>query len=332
MALRFKSLCGLMLLHPTVVSARGACLRRHEQSLSLWQQRRPSLALQAVKRGGGAGDVAISLHKAVAGGLTGSVAGMAQVFMFMWLRTVMNYQYRHGGSTLGVLRLLWAEGKLARLYRGLPFAIVQGPLSRFGSAASNSLVLALRESQSLGLDRYPVFVVTALGSLLTAVYRAAIMPIDTLKTVSQVEGKNGLDALLSAALAGRVSLLYTGAYAMAVSTAVGHYPWFLTFNLLDALIVKPESNALKAARSAAMGFCSSVVSDIVANPIRVIKTTKQASAATNSHSTSYASVIAHVLQSDGITAFFVRGLKTRIVANGLQSIVFTVIWRFLLGE
>ena len=82
-----------------------------------------------------------SLKEAFTGGITGSIAGVAQVLMFMWLRTAMNYQYRHGGSLRAVLLVLWEDGGVRRLYRGLPFAILQGPLTRFGSAAANTLVL-----------------------------------------------------------------------------------------------------------------------------------------------------------------------------------------------
>ena len=48
----------------------------------------------------------------------------------MWLRTVMNYQYAHGGSATEALRHLWAEGGVRRLYRGLGPALLQAPLSR----------------------------------------------------------------------------------------------------------------------------------------------------------------------------------------------------------
>ena len=35
---------------------------------------------------------------------------IGQVVMFMWLRTVMNYQYAHGGSASQALHHLWTEG------------------------------------------------------------------------------------------------------------------------------------------------------------------------------------------------------------------------------
>ena len=40
-------------------------------------------------------------RRALGGGLSGAAAGVAQVLLLMWLRTAMNYQYRHGqGSQL----------------------------------------------------------------------------------------------------------------------------------------------------------------------------------------------------------------------------------------
>lgn len=285
-----------------------------------------------------------SLEKAFAGGLTGSVAGVAQVLTFMWLRTAMNYQYRHGGNLRTVLPLLWGEGGIRRLYRGLPFAIVQGPLSRFGSAAANTLVLGLRDADLFGLGAYPVYVVTFIGSLLTAIYRCLIMPIDTLKTVSQVDGRVGFDAVIRRAFKHRnLSVLYTGAYAMAASTLVGHYPWFLTFNILNSLYPKHDRALYNSARLVLIGFFSSLVSDVASNPVRVIKTTKQSSVAQISINSemprsnrcagidsTYVELIKEITQRDGPRALFTRGLSTRILANGLQSIVFTVIWRVLL--
>ena len=319
--------------------------------------------------------------KALSGGLTGSIAGVAQVMLFMWLRTVMNYQYRHGGDGPTVLKKLWNEGGLRRLYRGLPFAIVQGPLARFGSAASNTLVVAMRDDNVLHFGSLPLIVATVIGSCMTAIYRAMLMPIDTLKIISQVEGKAGFAAVVEAALfRGKIHLLYTGAFAMAAATLIGHFPWFFTFNLLDASIPKQDRADLRALRSACIGFSSSLVSDVVSNPIRVVKTTKQSTAATIAvrslqddvgspetwlsrlrrrrpnrrrlrpssslrddadddtktkdllANSSYLGIILDIARTDGPTAFFVRGLSTRIVTNGLQSIVFTVIWRFLLGD
>jgi hypothetical protein len=94
---------------------------------------------------------------------------------------------------------------------------------------------------------------------------------------------------------------------------------------------------------------SSIISDSVANFMRVIKTTKQALAARGddedmeygrmksslsnvghrAKGATYAEAIGVILAADGWKGLFGRGLKTRIFANALQSIVFTVIWRGL---
>lgn len=84
--------------------------------------------------------------KALGGGKAGASAAVVQVFSLMWLRTSMNYQYRYGGDLVSSLKTLWSEGGIPRLYQGLPFALVQGPLTRFGDTAANVGILALLES------------------------------------------------------------------------------------------------------------------------------------------------------------------------------------------
>ena len=61
----------------------------------------------------------------------------------MWLRTAVNYQYRFGGTTQDALSTLYREGGIRRLYQGLQLAIIQGPLSRFGDTAANTLASSI---------------------------------------------------------------------------------------------------------------------------------------------------------------------------------------------
>lgn len=78
-----------------------------------------------------------SLQAAIHGGLSGATAMAVQVCSLMWLRTTMNYQYRHGTTTTQAMKHLWNEGKVFRFYKGLVPALLQGPLSRFGDTAAN---------------------------------------------------------------------------------------------------------------------------------------------------------------------------------------------------
>ena len=125
-----------------------------------------------------------------------------------------------------------------------------------------------------------------------------------------------------------MSFFYCGLrYEYRFSCNAPNFPWFYTYNLLskNKFIMSIEWST---ARNALIGFISSIVSDTIANSMRVIKTTKQSLGSTRS-STTYAETISLILAADGIRGLFGRGLKTRLLANALQSILFTVIWRGL---
>ena len=85
---------------------------------------------------------------------------------------------------------------------------------------------------------------------------------------------------------------------------------------------------MQVIRSAFIGFVCSLFSDVTSNPIRVIKTIKQSSAATSS--VSYIEVLRLILMTDGPRGLLFRGLTTRIFSNGFQSMIFTVLWKSLI--
>lgn len=76
-------------------------------------------------------------------------------------------------------------------------------------------------------------------------------------------------------------------------------------------------------RRAIMGFCASAISDTCSNSIRVLKVYKQ------SYPThiSYPQVVRNVIAEDGIRGLMFRGLETKILANGLQGILFSILWK-----
>jgi len=272
--------------------------------------------------------------KAIGGGIPGAIAGVIQVLSLMWLRTVINYQYRYGSSFLQAITTLYGMGGIPRLYSGLKFALIQAPLSRFISTAANEGVAVLLSDLHWGPGREVVVAASVVGF-----FRMMLMPIDTCKTVMQIEGSHGLSLLLDKVRNnGRVDLLYSGAVANAASAWIGHYPWFYTYNLLSKNEALVRLITWNTGRNALVGFVSSIVSDTVANFMRVIKTTKQSLGATTSGGSkgnnlaggaSYRETIGLILAVDGWRGLFGRGLKTRILGNALQSILFTVVWRGL---
>jgi len=264
--------------------------------------------------------------KALGGGISGAAAGVAQVCGLMWLRTTMNFQYRYGTSTVEAMRSLYSQGGIARFYQGLPFALLQTPLSRFGDTAANVGVLALLASPELnGAGDLPIAVRTGIASCAGALWRIGLTPIDTFKTTLQVQGSEAYEQLLAKVKTEGPTVLFQGALASAGASFIGSYPWFLTYNALDELMPpSPEGDlSLKLARSAVAGICAAGVSDCVSNSIRVLKTTRQTAPTT----ITYVEAAQQVLDRDGLGGLFLRGLGTRLITNALQAILFSVVWK-----
>ena len=182
------------------------------------------------------------------------------------------------------------------------------------------------------------------------------VPIDASKTAMQVEGAEGLQRLWqsattsSSAGGGGLGVLYRGALAQAAATAVGHFPWFLTYNFLDGQLPAVDRNQdlfLSLARSALLGFAASGVSDCSSNSLRVIKTTKQTallgqppSGGSSSADSggggggpppkdlSYPEIVKMIVEQDGISGLFGRGLQTRLLTNAIQGAAFSVMWKY----
>lgn len=112
-------------------------------------------------------------------------------------------------------------------------ALIQGPLSRFGDTAANTGALAALEDMDI-----PPAAKTLLASLAAGFFRIFLMPVDAVKTIMQVEGKNGIPALMAKMQKGGPGVLYHGAVAASAATFVGHYPWFAVYNTLNDLLPK----------------------------------------------------------------------------------------------
>lgn len=264
-----------------------------------------------------------ALVKAARSGSAGFVAGTMQVLAFMWLRTVMNYQYKFGGTLGEVLKKLYAEGGVARLYRGLfPWAIFQAPLSRFGDVASNDLVLGVTSAL---FPQIPVSVATFAGSMASAVFRVVITPIDTCKTILQTDGDAGWAVLKDKVGRGGFLVMWSGWEGNYVANVIGNYPWFAVMNVLQNTVPIPGGPFMKLVRSAFCGAVASSVSDVVSNGIRVVKTKKQTHADAN---IGYAGAAKEILDKDGVTGLLFRGLETRIYTNVMQGAFFTVMWKW----
>lgn len=264
--------------------------------------------------------------RALGGGVAGASAMVLQVGTLMWMRTIMNYQYRNGGTFIGSFKTLMAEGGVRRLYSGLAPALLQGPLSRFGDTFANAGVLALFDSNE-SLKNIPTAGKTVFASAAAAGMRIFLTPIDTVKTMMQANGKEGIPLLKAKLAKGGPSVMFHGATATMAATFVGHYPFFATFNTLQENIPVPADLPSKLARNAGIGFTSSVVSDTLSNSLRVIKTVRQTNA-----TMPYMEIVNGIMEKEGIQGLLGRGLKTRLLCNGCQGLMFSVVYKLVEAE
>ena len=259
-----------------------------------------------------------SFNKALGGGLSGSLAMVSQVSTLMWLRTIMNYQYVNGNGFKESFKTLYSQGGIKRLYRGYSIAIINAPLFRFGDTAANIGVLELTKNSGL-----PLSVTTGFASIGAASWRVLLMPADTLKLNYQVNGS--LEILKTNIKSKGPKVLYNGSLAAFSSTLIGHYPWFVTYNYLNYYFpeIKTDSTSEKLIKRAGIGLGSSLVSDTSSNFVRVIKTIKQ-----TSHNTmTYKETVKTLTEKEGYKWIF-RGLKTKLITNGLNGIMFSITWKY----
>ncbi len=152
------------------------------------------------------------------------------------------------------------------------------------------------------------------------------------QVVLQVEGSEGWQRLKQNIKAGRLARMYSGVVESTLATGLANYPWHITFQYLQQHLPEAHGLLMKSLRNGVIGFVSSVSADIVSNGLKVIKIAKQTSVAGELGEgsgvvSSYMRTLDRLLKDGGMLGLlFGRGLSTRILANGLQSIVFTIIW------
>jgi hypothetical protein len=130
------------------------------------------------------------------------------------------------------------------------------------------------------IGKLPIYLQTSIGSVLAGFWRLAFIPIDAWKTSKQVNGKDGLQMLMTKSKTHGVSAFYQGGVAEVLATTASHYSWFLVHNYLEEYLPQYNyrdqfSNAV--IRSGVIGFLSTLFADCVSNSMRVAKTFKQTS-------------------------------------------------------
>lgn len=252
-------------------------------------------------------------------GVPGAMAAAAQSASFMWISTAAAFQYRFGTGMLDAFRTLYAQGGISRFYSGAIPTVVHVTFCRFGDTTANVMALENIPSTSIPLR-------TAVASVFAACWRVALLPLETLRANMQVKGPvSGRSAVEQRFKAGGLRALYSGAFASFTAGLFGHFPFFCTVNILSDAVPLSEdaSNLQRIGRNGGMGFVASMTSDVVTNAFKIVATVKQ----TTSKPLTYYDAVRKIVRADGVTALVTRGLKTRIIGNGLQGATFVLLWK-----
>ncbi|CAN0415930.1 unnamed protein product [Laminaria digitata] len=138
----------------------------------------------------------------------------------------------------------------------------------------------------------------------------------------QVDGKEGLNVMKRRiALRGPIAA-YDGALAFAGGSLTGHYPWYLTYNLLEQNLPRKGEGRSRRTRSAFIGAVSSIVSAAASNAFRVLKVYSRQSH-DRPDGLTYKQSIKQIIKKDGggvrgAFGVFGRGLGGRVAASALQ--------------
>ena len=250
--------------------------------------------------------------------LAGSSAGIIQLTSLFWLKTIIKHQYRHGTSPIKSFILLRNEKDVFRFYRGLAPNLFKTGFGKFGDAAFYTY-FHQSEFENLNEARRASYI-----SLASSFLKFNLMPFDTYTNMSQVRGAGGTAILKEKISKHGVGILYSGSGAYFLSNFIGNTSWFFTHDYLikNTLQELPKDDTKK---NILLGFASSAVSDMITNPIRILKTYKQS----NKDNISYRQTVIEIVKSKGLLNFYVRGLPSKLLLNGLNSALFLVIWRKL---
>lgn len=260
-------------------------------------------------------------------GAAGSAATVIQVSTFMWLRTVMHYQYYHGGTFRTSFDTLYKEGGIRRLHKGLGIALLYVPACRFGDIVANMGTVRYmdinKDTSDMSLSSK-----TFCGTLVAGTWRVAISPIDMLKNSLQVNGHQAVSTLRNKIKSHGAKVLYNGSGATFVTCVSRDYPWFITYNYLNRYFDTHHKDLTKTQtvmKNAFVGLAACTITDTVTNGFQIVKTVRQV----HTDKISYRDTIDMIIKKDGIRGLLCRGLGTRIIGNGIQGMTFSVLWKLI---
>jgi hypothetical protein len=230
-----------------------------------------------------------------------------------WLKTIIKNQYVKGTDIKNTVSNLLKNKDRFRLYRGFVPTTMETLISR-----NTDILFHKFYSKNLNSSKEEIAVCSGLSS---SFIKFVFLPFDTVSNIYQVHGKEASE-IIQKQHKKENYFFYRGALPQISIGTIGSSAWLYTYSILNDMKFSCNKNI----NNAIIGIGSSVVSDLVVNPIRIIKTYKQS----NCDYISYNDIIKRIVKEDkNLLKSVFRGFGLRTSLNAFNSGLFLVIWKNL---
>ena len=260
----------------------------------------------------------------------GFTAGLINSFIFHPPKTIIKYQYVNGASfPLTLRKMVYNQDKL-RLFRGISPNIIKYSVGKMGEASIYTYFRDIdKEYDEIGKLSMTSFYIT--------LWRINLMPFDTMSNTLQVHGQEGYQIIKRRINTYGIGTLYSGTVMYGLINYVNCFTWFGIFNTMNNLLNNDKNNIMNDTKNnissdisydinnGLVGFTSTLGSDIINNPLRVIKTYKQ------SYNTriSYTESFKDIIKEGGYKNLFIRGFGVKTFLNCITSSFYVIMWKRL---
>ena len=252
-----------------------------------------------------------TIKKLAESGIAGGIAGGIQLSSLYWLRTIIKYQYVYPYSIWDTTKYLWNQNDRIRLFRGFIPNFSKVVLGKVGEA---SLIKHFNPENSKD-----IFYKTLMTSAVITGWKTLMMPLDTLGNSYQVNGIEASNIIKNRIKTQGWKTLWSGTIVYLNISFLNYTIWVYTFHHLNYILPKRINQDL---RNGIIGLTSTLMSDIVINPLRVIKTNIQS----QHEKKGYLTLATEIFQT---RSDYFRGFKTKMLFNCLNGALYVIIWRRL---
>ena len=252
-----------------------------------------------------------NIKQLVESGIQGGIAGGIQLSSLYWLRTIIKYQYVYPQNLNTTYRFLLQDKDNLRLFRGFIPNFSKVFLGKVGEA---SLIKHFQPQ-----DKSDILYNTFVTSGIITLWKTLMMPLDTIGNCYQVNGKKAKDIMKNRLFKQGPLTLWSGTIVYLNISFINYSIWIYTYHNMNVALPKKLNQDL---RNGIIGLSATFFSDIIINPLRVLKTNIQSHSEKKNYRQLYNSIFRN--SND-----YFRVLKTKMLFNCLNGALYVILWKRL---